>query len=72
MLNDGTLEAHEVKGGFWEDKARTKIKIAAEMYPFRFMAAKQRAKKLGGGWQYEVFGDVSRVPEASQGNAEAS
>ena len=54
MLTDGTLEAHEVKG-FWEDDARVKIKIAAEMYPFRFVAVTAQAKKLGGGWAAEVF-----------------
>ena len=38
QLVDGTLEMHEVKG-FWEDDARAKIKIAADQYPFRFIAA---------------------------------
>lgn len=65
MRDDGVMECHECKG-FWMDDARVKIKVAAEMYPFRFMAAKQLSKKSGGGWQYEVFGDVGRVPEASQ------
>ena len=32
---------------------RAKIKIAAELYPFRFLAAKP--KKDGGGWDVEVF-----------------
>lgn len=51
MLADGTIEFHEVKGGkkkkingvdtgertFWcEEDAKLKIKIAAEMFPFRF------------------------------------
>jgi hypothetical protein len=62
MRDDGTMECHECKG-FWQDDARVKIKVAAEMYPFRFMAAKQRAKKHGGGWEYEVFGSVNRVSE---------
>lgn len=62
MRDDGTMECHECKG-FWQDDARVKIKVAAEMYPFRFMAAKQRAKKHGGGWEYEVFGGVNRVSE---------
>lgn len=55
MRDDGVMECHECKG-FWMDDARVKIKVAAEMYPFRFMAAKQLPKKSGGGWQYEVFG----------------
>jgi len=54
MLPDGTLEVHEVKG-FWEDDARVKIKVAAEMYPFKFIAIKVRAKKHGGGWAVEEF-----------------
>jgi len=45
---------HEVKG-FWQDDARVKIKVAADMYPFRFIAVKPRAKKDGGGWQTEAF-----------------
>ena len=51
---DGTLEMHEVKG-FWEDDARVKIKVAASMFPFRFIGVQERAKKNGGGWEYEEF-----------------
>lgn len=54
LAADGRLEAHEVKG-FWQDDARAKIKIAAEMYPFRFLAAKPKPKKNGGGWEIEEF-----------------
>lgn len=54
MRNDGQIEAHEVKG-YWRDDAKVKIKVAAELFPFRFIAAKQQAKKNGGGWDYEVF-----------------
>jgi hypothetical protein len=54
MLASGQMEMHEVKG-FWQDDARAKIKIAAELYPFRFLAAKPKAKKDGGGWEIEVF-----------------
>ncbi|MBF9234700.1 DUF1064 domain-containing protein [Microvirga alba] len=54
MLNDGTMEMHEVKG-FWQDDARVKIKVASELYPFRFIALKARAKKDGGGWAEEAF-----------------
>src|SRR5437879_3016 len=45
MLKSGEMEAHEVKG-FWQDDARVKIKIAADMYPFRFVAI----KKTKNGW----------------------
>jgi hypothetical protein len=51
---NGLLEAHEVKG-HWQDDARVKIKIAAEMYPIQFIAVKVRAKKDGGGWAVEEF-----------------
>ena len=54
MLADGQMEAHEVKG-FWRDDARAKIKIAADLYPFRFVAIKVKTKKDGGGWEVETF-----------------
>lgn len=54
MSADGVMEVHEVKG-YWQDDARAKIKIAADMYPFRFLAIKARAKKDGGGWEMEAF-----------------
>lgn len=54
MAADGTLELHEVKG-FWQDDARVKIKVAAELYPFRFIAVRVKPKKDGGGWATEEF-----------------
>lgn len=54
MLAGGALEAHEVKG-FWQDDARAKIKIAADMYPLRFIAVQALPKKDGGGWKVEDF-----------------
>ncbi len=54
MDADGVIECHEVKG-YWQDDARAKIKIAADQYPFRFIAIKARAKKEGGGWEVEEF-----------------
>jgi hypothetical protein len=54
MLADGSLEAHEVKG-FWQDDARAKIKIAADLYPLRFVAVQVKPKKDGGGWNVEEF-----------------
>lgn len=54
MMADGTMQLHEVKG-FWQDDARAKIKIAADLYPFQFIAVKARAKKHGGGWEEERF-----------------
>ena len=54
MAADGVIECHEVKG-FWEDDARVKIKVAADQYPFRFIAIRAEAKKRGGGWVREEF-----------------
>lgn len=54
MLANDEMQIHEVKG-FWTDDARVKIKVAAEMYPFRFYAVKAQSKKAGGGWVTESF-----------------
>ena len=54
MLASGAMECHEAKG-FWTDDARAKIKIAAEMYPFRFIAIKKLPKRDGGGFSIEEF-----------------
>ena len=50
MAADGTLEVREVKG-FWEDDARVKIKVAADKFPFRFVAV----TRVRGEWKYENF-----------------
>ena len=54
MMPDGQIEIHEVKG-FWQDDARVKIKVAASLYPFKFIAIKAKPKKDGGGWSVEEF-----------------
>lgn len=54
MTAEGFIECHEVKG-FWEDAARVKIKVAAEQYPFRFIAVTEQRKKDGGGYDIETF-----------------
>lgn len=54
MLTDRQIEVHEVKG-FWADDARVKIKVAADQYPFRFIAVKASPKREGGGWKVEEF-----------------
>jgi hypothetical protein len=54
MLATGELQMHEVKG-FWQDDARVKIKVAAELYPFQFLAFRPLSKKAGGGWAKEEF-----------------
>lgn len=45
------LEMHEIKG-HWEDDARVKIKVAAALFPFHFIAV-YRGKH--GGWEREEF-----------------
>lgn len=50
MLDNGFMECHEVKG-FWRDDAKVKIKVASEMYPFKFIAV----KKVRGGWAIENY-----------------
>ncbi len=53
QLVTGELEVHEVKG-HWEDDARVKIKVAAETFPFAFVAI----TKKGGEWEFEqISGD---------------
>lgn len=44
MRRDGTMEMHEVKG-FMQDDANVKIKVAAGMYPFKFIIV--RKAKIG-------------------------
>lgn len=50
MLANGELEIHEVKG-FWTDDAKAKTKIAAELFPFRFLIVK--ASRVG--WDIETI-----------------
>ncbi|MCP5002793.1 MAG: DUF1064 domain-containing protein [Planctomycetes bacterium] len=54
LTSDSIMEIHEVKG-YWMDDARVKIKVAADQYPFRFLAVKKKSKKSGGGWSIECF-----------------
>jgi len=54
LLNTGEIEIHEVKG-YWQDDAKVKIKVASELYPFRFYAVYALPKKQGGGWKWEEF-----------------
>lgn len=57
-LANGEIEMHEVKG-FWRDDARVKIKVAAALFPFRFIAVVKRTAKNGGGWEREIIGGPS-------------
>src|SRR3979490_1182329 len=48
LTADCVLEMHEVKGGFWMEDSRVKIKVAAAMYPFQFVGVMPIAKNKGG------------------------
>jgi hypothetical protein len=51
LPSDGVLEVVEVKG-FWRDDARVKVKVAAAIYPFKFVAV---TRTRGGSWRPEEF-----------------
>ena len=50
QMPDGTLQIHETKG-HWEDDALVKIKVAASLYPFKFVAI----QKIKGLWSERWF-----------------
>lgn len=51
----GNIVIYEVKG-FWEEDARVKVKVAAYLYPFRFIAVTRGKTKRGEPrWLYEDF-----------------
>lgn len=54
MLSSGAMEMHEVKG-HWMDDAKVKIKVAASLYPFNFVAVRVMPKRDGGGWALQEF-----------------
>jgi hypothetical protein len=49
VLADGSIECHEVKGGFYREDAQVKVKVAARMFPFTF----RMARRVEGAWQIE-------------------
>lgn len=55
MKADGKLEVHEVKG-FMLDDANVKIKIAADIFPFKFFLIRKR-KKHHGQWDIKEIGN---------------
>jgi hypothetical protein len=38
-----------------EKKAKVKIRVAASLFPFRFVAIQRQSKKDGGQWVYQEF-----------------
>ena len=57
MAADGVIECHEVKGAraIFQDDAKVKVKVASEMYPFRFLVVYPVPRAKGGGWEVEAF-----------------
>jgi hypothetical protein len=51
QFQDGTIEVHEVKGGFVREDAWIKLKWCAEHFPFKVIMA-QWTKKLG--WKTRI------------------
>lgn len=51
-LADGTLELHECKG-FMRDDAAVKLRVCAEMYPFRL----RLVRRVKGNWVVTVIGE---------------
>lgn len=45
LQSTGHLEVHEVKGGYITDDSLVKIKVAAETFPFRFVAIQWKNKE---------------------------
>lgn len=52
VRTDGVLEFHETKG-FWREDARVKLKVAADKFPFVFVAVTRQRKNDP--WCYETF-----------------
>lgn len=55
LAADGVMEMHDVKGNWFQDDAKVKTKVAAELFPFRFFVVRPKAKRDGGGWAREAF-----------------
>jgi hypothetical protein len=52
MNLNSEIELHDVKGSaaIVQDDALVKMKVAAELYPFKFFLVYPRRQKDGGGW----------------------
>ncbi len=54
LLANSEMECHEVKS-IWRDGSKEKVKVASELFPFRFIAVFAVHKKDGGGWRIEEY-----------------
>ena len=66
LMPDGSIECHEVKG-FREAAGQVKIKVAAELHPFRFVMVRRSSKKKDGATGTWVLDEV----EGAGGEANA-
>lgn len=56
LMPNGLIELHDIKGGFFPEHNRVKWKVGVEQYPwFTWVLVRPRAKKNGGGWDFERF-----------------
>ncbi len=55
FLPNGSIECHEVKGGFIFPKALVKPRMAAEAFPWRFVLAQ---KRKGGEWEISTLNGI--------------
>jgi hypothetical protein len=53
MTSNNELECHECKGGLVMEDAWVKLKVAAELFPFRFYKCTKLAERLGGSFKIE-------------------
>jgi len=57
VTHEGFIEWHEVKGSFFREAAKVRIKVACEGFPwFRFLVVREKRKREGGGWSEEEVG----------------
>jgi len=55
QASDDVLELHEIKG-FMREAAAVRIKVAADVYPFRFFLVRAIPRRDGGGWDVQAVG----------------
>lgn len=55
VLPDGEVQLHDTKG-FMEQHANVKIKVAAEVHPFRVFIVRKKLVRDGGGFDLEEVG----------------
>jgi hypothetical protein len=56
LTNNGLIELHDCKGGFFPEHNRVKWKVAIDQFAwFTFVLVRQKLKREGGGWNLERF-----------------